>query len=105
MNKIAKADPVTGPLTREELAALVAAPYGEATKAIRKHDPFWGLEAGAKIEWKVRCRSNADGVAYIKAASQKEADALADDLTESDVDWGYDDDFEVLSVEPHIERR
>lgn len=100
MNKIAKADPVTGPLSRAELAALVAAPFGEAGKAIRKHDPFWGLAAGEKVEWEVKCKAKKRGVAYVKAASEKEAHKLAEELTDFDVDWGDDDNFEILSVEP-----
>ena len=96
-------DPVTGPIPRDEFAALVALPCGEARKAIRKYDPLFGREEGEKIEWKVRAERRRDdcGTAIVKASSQEEADKLADDLTEHDFDW--DDDFgdiEVKSVEP-----
>lgn len=94
-------NPITGPLHPHELKALAAAPFGEAAKAIRKHDPFWGLADGTKIKWIVRCRRNDRGDATIMAASQEEADALAEELTGLDIDWDSDDDdFTILSVTP-----
>lgn len=102
MNKIGSIDPVTGPLSREELRKLANAPFGTAIKEIRKFDPMYGRAPGEKIEWKVICKSNMEGRAYVKAASKKEAEALADKLGCNDVDWGtYSDDFEILSIEPH----
>jgi hypothetical protein len=96
-------DPSTGPLDRETLKELAAAPFGEAAAVIRKYDPQWGRGLGEKFDWKVTVRrSGADrGTAIIKAANQEEADALADDLTEMEIDWDYDSDgFEVETVEP-----
>lgn len=100
----AQLDSITGPLPREKLKELIAAPHGQARKIIQKYDPEWGRTPGEKFEWKIIVRrSGADqGTAYIKAASKEEADKLADDLTEAEVDWDYDSiDFEILSVEPN----
>jgi hypothetical protein len=95
-------DPVTGPLSRKELQDAAAAPFGEARKIIRKHDPLWGLPAGEKIEWIVECRrtGRSDGTASVKASSQEEAEKLAEGLSDFDVDWDDDGDFEIISVEP-----
>lgn len=102
MNKMpAKLDPVTGPLSRDEFMELAGAPFGAAAKRIRDFDPFFGRGDGEKIRWKVKCRGDMHGTAYIEAASEKEANNLADNLSEAEVDWdGGSDDFEILSVEP-----
>lgn len=100
---MAQHDPVTGPLSREQFAALVAAPYGEAVKAIRKHDPLYDRDEGEPIKWKIRLRrtSTETGIAYVEAATEKGAEALADLLNERDISWDYDDsdEFEIVSVE------
>lgn len=99
-----KLDPITGPMSRETFAAAVAAPAGQAAKIIQNYDPQWGRAPGEKFEWKVRVqRDGSDsGTAYVKAASQEEADELADKLGEGDIDWDYDDGgFYVTSVEPN----
>ena len=83
--------------------ALVDAPFGVATKAIRRHDPLWARPDGEKFEWEIQIRRRgADrGVAYVKASSQEEADKLAEDLTECEIEWDCDpDDFTIVSVEP-----
>lgn len=101
-------DPVTGPMPREKLKELAAAPAGEAVKIIRQYDPQWGRAPGEKFAWEVRVRRDgADtGVAYVEAASQEEADKLADDLDESEIDWDYSgDDFFITSVEPQKIRK
>jgi hypothetical protein len=96
-----KLDPVTGPMSREELRACVEAPHGGAAKIIRKHDPLFGLQPGEKIEWEVQCSGITHGTAYVKAASQEEADRLAADLTSGDVDWEFGmDDFDVDDIKP-----
>lgn len=95
-------DPSTGPIPREKFAELVNLTAGKAREEIQKYDPFWGLQSGGKIEFEVVVTGRMEGRAYIKASSQKEADALADDLSDSDIDWDYGDgDFDILSVEPH----
>jgi hypothetical protein len=95
-------DPVTGPLTREEFQELVEMPFGEACKAIRKHDPLWGLKAGEKIKYEVFVTARLHGRAIVKASSQKEAEKLAEELGEHDCDWGgYGcDDIEIIDVGP-----
>lgn len=96
-------DPSTGPIPREKFAELVNAPFGEASKAIRQHDPQWGRAPGAKFQWLVHVeRSGSDqGRAWVDAASQEEAEQLAANLSTFDVDWEYDGDrFMVVSVEP-----
>ena len=106
MNKHTPLDPVFGPLSKEEFAALIPLPAGEAARSIQKVDPFWGRQPGEKIRFKVRVRSTGDeGTAYVEAASQKEADKLADDLDSSEIDWDYDSDYEVVSVEPDMDVR
>lgn len=101
-------DPSTGPISRETLQELVAAPFGEATKIIRQYDPQWGRADGEKFKWRVQVeRSGADtGVAYIEAANKEEANKLADELTECDVEWNYDSDsIDIVSVEPDQPRK
>ncbi len=96
-----KVDPITGPISAQELKALAVAPFGAAAKAIRKHDPFWGRGEGEKIKWIVKCSRRDEGIAEIMAASQDEADDLADELSCDDVEWDSDDDdFKIVSVEP-----
>lgn len=104
---MAKFDPITGVLPREKLAELAAAPHGEATKVIRRYDPQWARAPGEKFDWIVKVRrGSGTGEAIVKAADQKEADELADDLRESDIEWDYDSDgFIVESVEPYIEKK
>jgi hypothetical protein len=97
-------DPSTGPMPRERLKELVDAPFGKAAEIIRQYDPMWGRRAGEKHEWLVRVERDGTGTgtAFIKAANQDEADELADELTESDIDWD-DCDFNglsIISVEP-----
>jgi hypothetical protein len=95
-------DPVTGPLSREKLHELAAAPFGAATKEIRKHDPLWGLEEGTPIEWKIEFKQERTGFAVVKAATEKGALAVADTLPMDEIEW-EDDDFgiEIESAEPN----
>lgn len=101
-------DPATGPIPRDRFKELVELPAGKAAEAIREYDPLWGRRPGEKIEWKVRVeRSGADnGTAYVKAATEKEAEALAEKLTSCDIEWDYDDDgFIITEVEPYAPRK
>ena len=97
-------DPVTGPLSRDELKVLADAPFGAATKAIRKHDPLWGRVPGETFEWDVRAtRTTFEvGRATVEAESQEEADRLADELTDDDFSWHVSDcdadDFIIETV-------
>ena len=97
-------DPVTGPISKELFKKLADAPFGEATKTIRQHDPLWGRAEGEKIEWIITVQREVTGLgtAIIKAASENEANDLADDLVSSEIDWDDVDInwFEVVSVEP-----
>ena len=105
---MANHDPISGVLPREKLAELAAAPHGEATKVIRQYDPQWGRAPGEKFDWIVKVRRDGmdTGEAIVKAADQEEADELADDLQESDIEWNYGSDgFTVESVEPYIEKK
>lgn len=72
-----------GPMKQEEFAALVEAPYGAAAKAIRKHDPFWGREEGASIEWRVTgtCEIIEEGTAIVTAKTKEEALEAAEKLS------------------------
>ena len=74
------ADPISGPMPRE----------------------------GDKFQWVVRVRrgGSARGMALIEAADQKEADEIADKLTEDQIDWGdFACGFEIDSVEPYKARK
>jgi hypothetical protein len=107
MNKLAKLDPVTGPIPRERFAEIVNAPHGKACEMILKYDPQWGRADGEKFDWKVRVeRSGTDeGTAIVKAATEQEAMDAAEELSESEIDWDYDcGDFAAISAEPHKER-
>lgn len=100
MTTVAQLKPF-GPIPRDEFMKLVEAPFGEAIKRIRKWDPLYGRAKGEKIKWKVECRGELYGTAYVEAATQEEADKLADDLDCGAVDWGDgSSDFEIDSVEP-----
>lgn len=100
------ADPVTGPISREELAGLANAPFGEAHKTIRKHDPLWGKKEGEKIEWNVEFEREVTeyACATVKAESEEEARKIAENLKEDDILW--DDDHDpfgsrfIASIEP-----
>ena len=96
-------DPITaGPLRSRTFKKLTDAPFGKATEIIRQYDPIlgsWGRRG--KSDGKSNVRQRSRGVAYVEAISQKEADALADDLTMDDIEW--DDDFDILSVKPHVD--
>ena len=95
-------DPVSGPITREKLRELVAAPFGAATKAIQEIDPLYGRKEGEKFRWKITADCSMRGTAYVEAASQDEADNLADDLQDAAFDWdaGWGSDISILTVEP-----
>jgi hypothetical protein len=96
----------TGPITREKLFELAAAPYGEALKEIRKIDPLWGFAPGEKIKFRVTASRYAreEGFATVEAETEEEAKELADKLKESEFSWdavGFDTEgFEIEGVEP-----
>jgi hypothetical protein len=93
-------DRVTGPLSREEFAELIDAPYGEATKRIRKHDPFYRLGPGEKVRFRVEASGRMHGTAYVEASDQKEADKLADELGDASFNWQDNESgFDIISVE------
>jgi hypothetical protein len=104
---VKRLDPVTGPLSREEFAALVAAPYGAAANAIRKHDPLYGIkEDGEPIKWEVYAtrRATEEGYAEVAASSIEEALELAGKLKSSAFSWDcghvYDDAPNIQEVTP-----
>lgn len=91
----------SGPLTPDELKALAEAPYGEATKAIRKHDPLFGRKPGEDIRWRVEATNVSIMVAYVHAENEEEAQRLAEKL--NSCAWKFsraNEDFEIISVEP-----
>lgn len=81
-----------GPIPPAEFKALVACPYGEAKKAIRKYDPLFGLEPGEKIKFHVRLERTVDetGYAEVEASTKEEAEKLAADLDDAQIDWQAD---------------
>ncbi len=86
-----KKDPATGPMPREQFYALVTAPHGAATKAIRKYDPFWGRPPGTKIDWLVTYSKEVNGYGSVRAASQEEAGILGKALPTEDIHYDLDD--------------
>lgn len=92
-------DRITGPLSRTEFAELVTAPYGEAKKVIRKHDPYYRLEPHEKVRFRVEVSGRMRGMAYVEATSQAEAEKLADALTDASFDW-MGGDFDIIEVKP-----
>lgn len=92
-------DPITGPISRDELKALSAAPFGDAAKAIRKHDPLWGLEDGSEIKWKIEFRREQTGYAIVRAATEKGAGLLADKIPADAIEW-EDDDISIETIDP-----
>ncbi|MBN8958022.1 MAG: hypothetical protein J0H17_15845 [Rhizobiales bacterium] len=88
-----KIDPITGPLSREEFAALIDAPYGRATEVIRKYDPMFGRAPGEQIEWEVTFERDVtqEGYAVVKASSEEEAREVAEGLSSFEIDWNDGD--------------
>jgi hypothetical protein len=101
---LVKLDPVTGVMPKDEFAALTALPHGEAIKKVRQYDPLFGLKDGEKIRWKVEARADMRGTAYVQAASQEEANKLADKLSDAAFDWDTSDHIEIDCVEPDVRR-
>lgn len=99
-------DPATGPIPRDKFAEIIAAPFGEAAKLIRKFDPLWGRVPGEIIKWRVVVEREVTetGVAYVKAATKEEAMKLADNLPDTEFSWeptgGFGPDYTALAVEP-----
>ena len=98
-------DPVSGALTREQLTELVNAPFGEATKAIRKIDPLWGVREGQKIKWKVTFtrETRETGHATVEAETEEEAETLAQNLKDSEIhesSFSDSDPWEIDEIEP-----
>lgn len=95
-------DPISGPLSRQQLAELVKAPYGECVKVIRKYDPQYGRQPGEKFRWKITARCEMDGVGYVMASDENEAAKLADEMADISFDWSarWPSDMEIISVKP-----
>lgn len=99
-------DPITGPMPRTEFAEAIAAPFGKAREAIRKYDPLWGRETGEVIKWEVKFtrKVREEGWATVEAATEKEAEKLAEKIPDSQISWDvgdcWGDDIEIESVEP-----
>jgi acyl-CoA reductase-like NAD-dependent aldehyde dehydrogenase len=91
------ADPISGPLTRDELRELAAAPFGEAARIIRRFDPLWGRQTeGELIRWRVRFirEVTEEGYAYVEAATKDDAERLADEIPVSQIDWDHTRHYE-----------
>jgi hypothetical protein len=79
----------TGPISADEMRALADAPYGKAAEELRKHDPFWGRGEGEIIKWRVDLSKHVTMIGHVvvEAASEKEAEALADAIPDEKVQW------------------
>ncbi len=97
-------DKATGPIPREEFMALVSAPFGAAEKVIRKYDPLWGRKDGEKIKWRVKFSRKVweTGDAIVEAENEKEAEDLADNISDDDISWDcvYSGDSEIEEITP-----
>ena len=98
-------DPISGPIPREKFVELINAPFGEATKVIRKYDPLYGREDGEVIRWNVKFARKAyeTGYATVEASSKEEAEKIASEMSGSKIDWepDYDDELgEIIDIEP-----
>jgi len=95
-----------GPLSAEEFQKAVDAPYGLAGDILRKADPLWGrsFPEGEKSRWKVVFHQQVtmSATAYVEAASEEEAAAIAEHFDTSKLTFDrYVDsgDDEIASVE------
>jgi hypothetical protein len=93
---MAATNPISGPVPINEFREMVNLPAGEARKCIRKYDPLFGREPGEKIKWEVRFTGQGVGYAVVEAASKKDAEKLADKISDADIEW---DDMEVDDFE------
>lgn len=86
----------TGPLTPEELKALVEARHGQALKAIQKHDPLYGKlsNAGDPVKYRVKLTKDVRAYGYVtvEAVTPEDAEAMAEEIPDHLVSWDYDDD-------------
>jgi len=99
-----------GPLKAEDIQAMRDAPAGEAVKIIRKYDPAWGY-GGENQKFLIKFERVLVETTYekaeveIAASSKEQAEKLAEEHKEDDLDWsteGYGDEeyqdfgFEVI---------
>ena len=95
-----------GPLSAEQFQTLVDAPFGKALQTLRQYDPMWGRAPGETIRWRVTVSRlvREVGTAYVEAASEREAENLAANLDDRQINWDWDscnsNDEMVESVEP-----
>ena len=96
-------DPITGPLDRETFKKLTDAPFGKATEIIRQYDPFWGpWGRRRKSDGRSGDEATGRGVALWRKLSAKgKPMRWPMTLTMDDIKW--DDDFDILSVKPHVD--
>lgn len=80
-----------GPISVAELKSLAELPHGEAASRLRQHDPLYGkgLPSGPMRSWKVRLSKEVTmvGTLTIEAASEEEAELLAQNIDDSKVSW------------------
>jgi len=95
-----------GPLTKEQFQEAVDAPYGRAGDILRKGDPLWGrgFPDGEVKRWKVTYHQQVTMAAtkYVEAASEKEAEAIADTISDDTLTFDRfvdADSSEIISVE------
>jgi hypothetical protein len=101
---MAKLDPVTGPVPREQFNEIVNAPHGQAAKLIRKFDPLYGRN-GEKFTWAVRFTREVEeeGWGFVEAATEEEAEKLGRTLDPDKLNWDVGDVVTMAqfdSVEP-----
>lgn len=94
----------TGPIPPEEFRALIEAPYGAATKAIRQYDPMWGRKDGETVRWRVRVSMERPvvGSVIVEAETEEEAIDRAFEVNPDTIEWEPDGmaNLMVESAEP-----
>lgn len=97
-------DPVSGPISVEELKALAELPFGQAEAELRKHDPLWGKPAKdhdeqKPIKWKVFVTQEVTMEAFVtvEAVSEEEAMEIAETMSEGELSWDYNSSDSIVA--------
>lgn len=98
-------DPSTGPIPRDVFASLANAPFGKALETIRQYDPLHARAEGEPIKWRVILRRKMweRGTVIVEAASETEAESMADEISCNQIDWSFshsEDEREIIAAEP-----
>lgn len=97
-------DPVSGPISPDELKRIAELPFGRAGVELRKHDPAWGLGSAdnPNIKWEVTLTAMMPVSTIVEVEAPDEATAKKEAL-KSRLDWESDsfsgpEDIEIHSI-------